>query len=74
MDVFEKTLVLAANQGPLLILINIDTPGGKPDLVRRICAAIMQADNCETAAFINSGNYRIGLRQGLYASGYLYRR
>jgi ATP-dependent protease ClpP protease subunit len=56
-DVFEKSLVLAANQGPLLILINIDTPGGKPDLVRRICAAIMQANNCETAAFINGGKF-----------------
>ncbi len=80
-DAFEKSLVLAANQGPLLILINIDAPGGKPDLVRRICAAIIQADNCETAAFINGGKFggvfstaaivalacdKVYMRQGIY--------
>jgi ATP-dependent protease ClpP protease subunit len=56
-DAFEKSFALAANQGPLLILINIDAPGGKPDLVRRICAAIIQADNCETVAFISGGKF-----------------
>jgi membrane-bound ClpP family serine protease len=56
-DAFEKSLVLAANQGPLLILINIDAPGGKTNLVRRICTAIIQADNCETVAFINGGKF-----------------
>ncbi len=56
-EAFEKSLVLAANQGPLFILIEIDTPGGKPDLVKRLCAAIVEADNCETAAFINGGKF-----------------
>ena len=54
-EAFEKAVVLAANQGPFFILIEIDTPGGGVDLAQRLCTAITKIDNCDTVAFI-SGN------------------
>jgi membrane-bound ClpP family serine protease len=61
---FEKVLKNASNQGPLLILIEIDTPGGRGDLMRRICDTIISADNCRTAAFVSGGEYG-----GAYSAG-----
>jgi uncharacterized lipoprotein YajG len=60
----EKAIKNASNQGPLLILIEIDTPGGRGDLMRRICDAIISADNCRTAAFVSGGQYG-----GAYSAG-----
>ena len=56
-EVFEKAIVVAANQGPLFILIEIDTPGGRADLAQRICAAITSIDNCRTVAFVSGGKF-----------------
>jgi hypothetical protein len=61
---FEKALAAAANQGPLFILIEIDTPGGRVDLVNRICGAITNIDNCLTVAFIPAGSF-----SGAYSTG-----
>ena len=54
-EAFEKAIVLAANHGPLFILIEIDTPGGRVDLAQRLCTTITKIDNCDTVVFI-SGN------------------
>jgi len=51
---FEKAIIAAANQGPLFILIEIDSPGGRRDLSRRIASAITKLDNCATIAFVKS--------------------
>lgn len=51
-EAFEKAMVVAANQGPLFILIEIDAPGVRIDLAQRFCAAIAKIDNCRTVAFI----------------------
>ncbi len=56
-EAFEKAIVTASNQGPLFILIEIDTPGGKIDLVRRISTAIATLDNCRTVAFVSDGRF-----------------
>lgn len=56
-EAFEGTIVTAANRGPLFILIEIDMPGGRVDLVQRICAAITQIDNCTTVAFVSGGKF-----------------
>ena len=56
-EAFEKAIVTAANQGPLFILIEIDTPGGRVDLLQRVCSAIINADNCTTVAFINNARF-----------------
>ena len=61
-EAFEKSIQVAANQGPLFILIEIDTPGGRGDLMKRLCAAITKIDNCMTVAFI-SGGQRSRLRR-----------
>ncbi|UCC23206.1 MAG: hypothetical protein JSW23_03900 [Planctomycetota bacterium] len=61
---FEKALAASANQGPLFILIEIDTPGGKFDLANRICAAITSVDNCLTVAFVPAGK-----SGGAYSAG-----
>ena len=54
-EAFEKAISSAASQGPLFILIEIDTPGGRVDLGKRICRAIMKTDNCRTVAFVSGG-------------------
>ncbi|MBA7635095.1 hypothetical protein ES703_42695 [subsurface metagenome] len=59
-EAFEKAIGEAANQGPLFILIEIDTPGGRIDLTKRICAAITKIDNCRTVAFVNGGKFNGG--------------
>ncbi|MHC4912650.1 MAG: Clp protease/crotonase-like domain-containing protein [Planctomycetota bacterium] len=61
---FEKAIAAAANQGPFFILIEIDTPGGRTDLVNRICTAITKLDNCLTVAFISADSFG-----GAYSTG-----
>jgi len=56
-DAFERAIALAANQGPLFILIEIDTPGGKIDLAQRIGRAITNIDNCLTVAYISGDEF-----------------
>ena len=54
---FEEAIVEESAKGPLLILIEIDTPGGRVDLAERICAAINETKHCQTIAFISGGEY-----------------
>jgi membrane-bound ClpP family serine protease len=54
---FEQTIAAASDEGPLLILVEIDTPGGRTDLAQRMCAAITKAANCDVIAFIKGGQY-----------------
>jgi len=60
----EKAIETSSNQGPMLILIEIDTPGGREDLMKRICSAISDASNCPTVAFVSGGEYG-----GAYSAG-----
>ncbi len=52
---FEEAIIEEAGKGPLLILIEVDTPGGRVDLAKRICAAINEIKYCQTVAFIKGG-------------------
>ncbi len=56
-EAFEKAIVIASNQGPLFILIEVDMLGGRVDLAQRFAAAIKQLENCRTVAFINGGEF-----------------
>ena len=56
-EAFEKALVVTANQGPLFILIEIDTPGMRIDLAQRFCTAIAKINNCRTVAFVSGDRY-----------------
>ena len=53
MDAIDK----AVNSGPLFILLEIDTPGGRIDYTRRICGAIAQTGACQVVAFVRGGQY-----------------
>lgn len=61
---FEEAIQKESRRGPLFILIEIDTPGGRVDLTRRLCAAISELRFCPTIAFIkgekNLGAYSAG--------------
>ncbi|MBN2512804.1 MAG: hypothetical protein JXB18_07690 [Sedimentisphaerales bacterium] len=54
---FEKAIVEESNKGPLLIILEIDSPGGRVDLAMRLCSAITKTRNCTTAAFIRGGKH-----------------
>ncbi len=60
----EQEIVKLSNEGPLLILFEIDTPGGRGDLTRRICGAITQIKNCPIVAFVKGGKYGGALSAG----------
>lgn len=63
-EAFERVIVSSSNQGPAFILIEIDTPGGRMNLTKRICSAITSVDNCATVAFVSGGRYG-----GAYSAG-----
>jgi len=60
----EREVANLSNEGPLFILFEIDTPGGRGDLTRRICGAITQIKNCPTVAFVKGGKYGGALSAG----------
>lgn len=61
---FEEALRKEARRGPLFILIEIDTPGGRVSLTERLCASISGLRFCPTVAYIkgekNLGAYSAG--------------
>lgn len=63
-EAFEKAIVEASNKGPLFILLEIDTPGGRADLAQQMCAAITKTDNCPVIAFVKGGKYGGALSAG----------
>lgn len=54
---FETAIADAASKGPLFILIEIDSPGGRVDLAMRMSSAIQNISNCDTYAYIKGGTY-----------------
>jgi len=56
-EALEKALPEAADRGPLFILLEIDTPGGRIDLAQRICRTITKTRNCRIICFIKGGEY-----------------
>ena len=61
---FEEAIVEEADKGPQFILIEIDTPGGRVDLCKRLCAAISGVRHCHTIAYIHGGE-----NGGAYSAG-----
>ncbi len=61
---FEKAVESASNQGPLFVVLAIDTPGGRGDLMKRMCRAISKASNCKMVAYVCGGQYG-----GAYSAG-----
>lgn len=54
---FEKAIVTAADEGPLFILLEINTPGGRKYLANRLCGAIMETRNCPIVGYVKTGPY-----------------
>lgn len=61
---FEKALVEEADRGPLYIIIEIDSPGGRVDLVKRMCSALSSVKYCPTVAYVRGGKHG-----GAYSGG-----
>ncbi|MGA2092105.1 MAG: hypothetical protein ABSH16_01690 [Sedimentisphaerales bacterium] len=61
---FEKAIADDSNESPALILVEIDTPGGRIDYAKRMCAAITQSGKCKVIAFIKGGQYGGALSAG----------
>ena len=56
-EAFEKAIAESSQEGPLLILVEIDTPGGRVDLAQRMCTAITKGADCNVIAFVKGGKY-----------------
>lgn len=56
-DRIAQSIVDASNSGPQLIVVEIDSPGGRGEYMRTIASAIEQTTNCPTAAYITGGDY-----------------
>lgn len=53
----EEAIIECADAGPLFILLEIDTPGGRQDLTYRICGAITKITDCPVIGFVKTGEY-----------------
>jgi membrane-bound ClpP family serine protease len=60
----ENAIQHIADEGPLFILLEIDTPGGRVDLAHRICGAITGADNVQVIAYVKGGEIGGALSAG----------
>ena len=60
----EKAIAEASYDGPLFILLEIDTPGGRIDFAKRICSAIAKTKGCSIIAFVKGGKYGGALSAG----------
>jgi membrane-bound ClpP family serine protease len=54
---FERAIEQAVHEGPLFILLQIDTPGGRCDYAQRICSAISNTASCPVIAYVKGGQY-----------------
>lgn len=60
----EEAFRKAADTGPVCILFEIDTPGGREDFGKRLCSAVTATKNCEVAAFVKGGEFGGALSVG----------
>ena len=63
-EAFASALEEASNSGPVAIIIEIDTPGGRVDYAQQMVTAISKIKGCEVIAFIKGGNYGGALSAG----------
>jgi membrane-bound ClpP family serine protease len=64
MEAFISALKETSNSGPLMILIEIDSPGGRVDQCKKMVAAISDVTHTEVVAYIKGGE-----NGGAYSAG-----
>jgi membrane-bound ClpP family serine protease len=72
---FAEAIETASNAGPVFIVIDIDTPGGRHELMEKMCGAITATNNCKTVAFVCGGKHGGAYSAGAYialACDYIY--
>lgn len=52
-----KAIVDASNTGPQFILLQIDSPGGRGEYMKRVAEAVQKTDNCPVVAYISGGPF-----------------
>jgi membrane-bound ClpP family serine protease len=60
----KEAIIKSADEGPLFILIEISTPGGRLDRIQRICGQISKTKHCQVIAFIRGGRHRGAISGG----------
>lgn len=50
-------LVMASNNGPRMIILDIDNPGGSGEYMKIVSSAIVETSNCPVVAYISGGKY-----------------
>jgi membrane-bound ClpP family serine protease len=51
----EEAVCRAADDGPLFVLFEMNSPGGRADYVERICDRLIRTDYCPVVAFVKTG-------------------
>jgi membrane-bound ClpP family serine protease len=51
----EEAISRAADAGPLFVLLEMNSPGGRTDYVERICDRLIRTDYCPVIAFVKTG-------------------
>ncbi|MHC4694183.1 MAG: hypothetical protein ACYS67_15685 [Planctomycetota bacterium] len=60
----REAIIKSADEGPLFILIEISTPGGRLDRIQQICGQIAKTKHCKVIAFIRGGRNRGAISGG----------
>lgn len=55
-DRIAESIIEASNTGPQLIIIEIDSPGGRGEYMKTVASAIKQTTNCPVVAYISGGS------------------
>lgn len=53
----DEAVSRAADEGPLFIILEMNSPGGRADYIERICDRLIRTDYCQVIAFVKTGPY-----------------
>jgi membrane-bound ClpP family serine protease len=53
----SQAISRAADDGPLFILLEINSPGGRADYVEKVCDKLIRTDYCPVVALVKTGPY-----------------
>lgn len=57
-DALVETINKACQAGPMQVILEIDSPGGKTQYIERLCDVIIRTNFCPIAAYIKTGEHR----------------